>query len=246
MPVVRRVESMTGPIWHFPEAVVGFKDEGGEVLRVFAVDGRTLFARGRATVSGVVYDSTAGQLLDGAFVGLEGTERLTFSGADGSYWLTDLPQGRYNVTFSHPRLDFLGLSPSPDGLEVRLRENVETKLDLAVPSPNTVVGRLCGEVEDVEMGLLLGHVRNAEPDTALVTEASVRIVWVEEGAPQPSPHFLETKTDSLGVYRVCVPRTAALSIEVFADSTSLTAVSTRFGESALHVVDVVLGREEGR
>ena len=30
MPVVRRVESMTGPIWHFPDAVVGFKDEGGE------------------------------------------------------------------------------------------------------------------------------------------------------------------------------------------------------------------------
>ena len=242
MPVVRRVESMTGPIWHFPEAVVGFKEEGGEVMRVFAVDGRTLFARGRATVSGVVFDSTTGQLLDGAFVGLEGTERLTFSGADGSYWLTDLPQGRYNVTFSHPRLDFLGLVDSPNEREVRLRENVDTELNLSVPSPKSIVDRLCGaEVED-GVGLLLGSVRNAAPDTSIVADAAVRIVWVSEGE---SPRFLATSTDSLGVYRACVPKTAALSIEVTVDALPLSAVSTTFGESELHVVDVVLGRPKG-
>jgi hypothetical protein len=112
MLVVRRVESMTGPIWHFPEAVVGFRDEGGEVLRVFAVDGRSL----------------------------------------------------------------------PERLEVRLRENVETVLDLAVPSPLTIVDRLCGLAEEDEVGLLLGHVRNPAPDTTLVSDAAVRIVWVAEGA----------------------------------------------------------------
>ena len=241
MPVVRRVESMTGPIWHFPDAVVGFKDEGGEVLRVFAVDGRTLFARGRATVSGVVVDSTTGQPLDGAFIGLEGTERLTFSGADGSYWLTDLPQGRYNVTFSHPRLDFLGLVDSSDEREVRLREDVDTELNLAVPSSETILDRLCGEVGEAEVGLLLGHVRRPAPDTSLVTDASVRIVWVAEGE---TPRVLATATDSLGVYRACVPRTAALSIEVTADSLPLRAVSTTFGDDLLHVVDIDLERAE--
>ena len=53
MPLVRRREGMLGPVWQFQEAVVGFEQEGGEVARVFATDGRTVYARGRATVTGV-------------------------------------------------------------------------------------------------------------------------------------------------------------------------------------------------
>ena len=110
-----------------------------------------------------------------------------------------------------------------------------------MPSPETILDRHCGEVGEAEVGLLLGHVRRPEPDTSLVTDASVRIVWVAEGE---TPRVLDTATDSLGVYRACVPRTAALSIEVTADSLPLRAVSTTFGDDLLHVVDIDLERAQ--
>jgi hypothetical protein len=243
MPVVRRVESMTGAIWHFPEAVVGFYEEGGEVLRVFSVDGRTLYARGRAGLTGVVFDSTTGAGLAGAYVHLAGTQRATYSGADGSYMLTDLPQGRYNVTFSHPLTALIGFQDPPDGDEVRLRDGEVLTANLATPSPETIVGRLCGDAEGEELGLLVGHVRAAAGDS-IVAGAEVRIVWLDSGGGQPSPRMLEAETDSLGIYRACVPKAASLSVEATTDSLPLKAVPTTFGESMFHVVDIVLETSE--
>ncbi len=86
--------------------------------------------------------------------------------------------------------------------------------------------------------------RHAAPDTTVVPNAAVRIVWIPEGARSTTPRSHEIVTDSVGVYRACVPRTAALSIEVAVDSLQFTAVSTMFGDAVLHVVDVELERPE--
>jgi hypothetical protein len=243
MPLVRRVESMKGPVWHFPEAVVGFEQEGGEVLRVYATDGRTVYARGRATVSGVVFDSTTGRGLEGAYVRLAGTERVTVSEADGSYWLTDLPEGRYTVTFAHPRATLFGVGDPPDEENVRLRSERVARADLALPSAGALVDRLCPETAGIDTGLLVGRVREATHDS-LVTEAGVRIVWLAEDTGGATPRWLEVTTDSLGTYRACVPRNAPLSVEVTADSRPMTAVPAMFGETAVLVLDVQLRAPE--
>jgi hypothetical protein len=243
MPVVRRVESMTGAIWHFPEAIVGYYEEGGEVLRVFSVDGRTLFARGRASLTGVVFDSTTGTGLPDAYVFLAGTEQATISDATGNYWLTDLPQGRYNVTFSHALADLFGFEGPQDEQEIRLHDGEVTTANLAIPSLRTIVDRRCGVDTENGLGLLVGHVRDVVRDT-IVVGANVRIVWMTTNSGQSEPRVLDTRTDSLGIYRACVPRAASLSVEASADSLPMSAVSTTFGEMLLHVVDVELGGAE--
>jgi hypothetical protein len=243
MPVVRRVESMTGAIWHFPEAIVGFYEEGGEVLRVFSVDGRTLFARGRASLTGVVFDSTTGAGLEGAYVYLAGTQQATYSDATGNYWLTDLPQGRYNVAFSHELTALYGYLDPPHEEEVRLRDGEVATATLALPSQETIVANMCGDDEGLDLGLLVGRVRDVARDT-VVADAEVRIVWLDSGGGRTTPNVLNAESDSLGIYRACVPRSASLSVEVSGDSLPMRAVSTTFGEDTIHVVDVELFRTD--
>ena len=52
------------------------------------------------SVSGTVTDATSGQALAGANVVLEGTSLGAAADADGSYTITDVPNGTYTVTAS--------------------------------------------------------------------------------------------------------------------------------------------------
>ncbi len=244
MPLVVAVESLKGPIWDFPEAVVGFEEEGGEVMKVYAGDGRTVFARDRATVSGIVYDSTTGQRLGGAFVSLDGTDWVTISQPDGRYWLTDLPDGTYQLVFTHPRAALFGLT---DSWSVRLREGQESYRDLAIPPNDVIVERRCGARGD-EVGLLLGNIYEEGTD-AVVADADVKVTWLEETAGAESLRSLAVRTDSTGVYRACVPRGAPLSVEVTIADELVSAVPAVFGESKLHLMDIRVKRpvtDEGR
>jgi hypothetical protein len=233
MPMVRSVPSIKGPVWNSPEGVVGFREEGGEVMKIYAADGRTVFARDRATVSGMVIDSSTGQGLPGAFVRLEGTDWVTISQPDGSYWLTDLPEGRYQITFTHPRTEFFGLT---DTWPVRLREGREAKADLAIPPLPTIVERRCG-ARGTGVGLLLGYIRDDVTDS-VVPNALVQITWLEDGDNVGALRTLDITTDSTGVYRACVPRGAPLSVEVRVEDVLLTAVPAVFEDQAMRVMDI--------
>ena len=238
MPVVRRSEGMQGPVWQFQEAVVGFKQEGGEVNRVFAPDGRTVYARERATVAGVVFDSTAGVGLAGAYVRLSGTSFVTISRADGSFWLTDLPKGDYTVSFAHPRAVLLGVDP--DLVEVDLELGEVLQADLALPPAETVVERACPESPGFDQGLLVGKVAYAESDS-LVTGANVRVVWLQEGA---DPTWRQVITNSQGIYRLCVARGVPLSVEVTMVDGPATSVPAMFGDNPVQVLDIEVRNEQ--
>ena len=237
MPVVRRREGMQGPVWQFQEAVVGFKQEGGEVTRVFAPDGRTMYARERATVAGVVFDSTSGGGLVGAYVRLAGTNLVTVSQPGGGYWLTDLPDGDYGITFTHPRAALLGVEP--DVVEVALERGTVTRIDLALPSAEALVTRACTESTGFEQGLLVGRISDQSPDST-VSGARVRVVWLQSGARGADPTWSEVITDSQGVYRICVARRVPLSVEVSVAGMPMTATPAVLGESAVHVLDISL------
>jgi hypothetical protein len=230
MPVVRKVESLKGPVWDLQEAIVGFEEEGGEVRRVFALDGRTVYARGRAMVRGVVFDSTTGAGLAGAFVRLTGTDWVTITQIDGSYWLPDLPEGRYAVSFSHPRAALYGVT---DEQPVALTLGREAVVNLALPSPGTIVQRRCAPRLVEEQGLLVGRVRRVGTDSALAG-ARVLVAWLDGDRLRT----LEMRTDSLGVYRACVPRRAPLSVEVAAEGAAEISVPAVFGDLPVHVLDV--------
>lgn len=73
---------------------------GGEVIRAVS-DGDTVHRAFRASVSGIVFDSTSNVPLTGVRVSLAGTGYGTTTDSSGRYTLGDLPPGRYRIAFEH-------------------------------------------------------------------------------------------------------------------------------------------------
>lgn len=94
--------------------VVAVVEVGGEVTRV---DEAAEEPR-RASVAGMVWDSTRTAAVAGARVFLDGTEYAARSGADGRFRIEQVPEGRYRLLWSHPRADSLGFTPLPAAVEV--------------------------------------------------------------------------------------------------------------------------------
>lgn len=112
--------------------MVGFIEDGGEVMEIAGAGGAPVRGAELASVTGVVFDSVAAVPLAGAVVELIGTEYTTTAGEDGRYGLAELPVGEYSLTFSHPRTALYDLEPP----EIPLRVGSAAALvrDLFVPA----------------------------------------------------------------------------------------------------------------
>jgi hypothetical protein len=237
MPLVVRNQTLKGPVWDLVQAVAGYEDEGGVVRRVYAGDGRTLFARDRGTVRGTVFDSTVGRGLPNAFVRLAGTDHVTITQADGSFWLPDLPEGRYTIVVDHPRAALLGVMPDA---AVSLVAAGEVRVDLALPAVPTLAHRYCSDRPRAGvLGLLVGRVRDQATSTE-VAGAAVQVVWLTGEGPEQRERRAEVPTDSTGSYRLCVPTGAALSVELWAGGRLLAATPAIVGVSGLLVADLTI------
>ncbi len=106
-----------------------------------------------AVVRGVVYDSIAGERVAGATVRVAGGNVRASAGLDGRYELRGVRPGMHRVTFSHPRLDSLGVTTG--WRTVELQPGGVLELDLVVPSWTTLLARSCGEAG---AGSLVGYV----------------------------------------------------------------------------------------
>jgi hypothetical protein len=163
---------------------------------------------------GTVTDSLTGtpRALEGAEVWLDRSPLSALTDQRGGYRLQGLPPGRYLVTFSHPLLDSLGVAPPIH--EVDVAPGVDTRLDLATPASGAVVARLCGEVADSTLGVLIGTVRDVVSETP-VPGAVASVSWAETvigtGGIRRNERRVEGTTDSLGIYAVCgVPTDVAV------------------------------------
>lgn len=237
MPLVVQNQTLKGPVWDLVQAIAGYEEEGGVVRRVYAGDGRLLYARDRTTVRGTVFDSTSGHGLTNAFVRLAGTDHVTITQADGSYWLPGVSEGRYSVTVEHPRAALLGVMPEA---EVSLGSGGEERVDLALPSAPTLARRHCSDPSRRgRLGLLVGRVRD-DASGMEVADATVQVVWLIGDAAEPRERRTQTPTDSTGAYRLCVPRGAPLSVELWADDQLLAATPALVGASGLLVADLTI------
>ena len=141
--------------------------------------------RGQASarVTGMVYDSVARNVLADVtvqFVAADdsGLSRgfSTRTDSVGRYALADVPPGRYLAGFFRTANDTLGIETSARVIDLRTGEQ---RIDLATPSPRTVIRNMCPEKETSDpTGLLIGHVRSADTDDAIV-DASVVVEWAE-------------------------------------------------------------------
>ena len=136
----------------------------------------------RSLVTGQVYDSIARQPMPGVTVQLvnadaPGTGRpaLAVTDSTGRYSMSDVAPGRYLAGFFHQALDTLGLEIPPRLVEVG---RGTMRIDLATPSPRTIVRTICPTVNADSTGLFMGSVRATDSEAA-IEGARVVVEWSE-------------------------------------------------------------------
>jgi hypothetical protein len=162
--------------------LVALQEEGGEVRRVTDATGRVLSSANGATLAGTIFDSLRAEPLAGARVYLEGTPYETRTDSAGGFRIEDLPEGRYQATFTHPHLDSLRAVHPPRPVD--LAEGRESSVFLALtpsmvptarPSiPGGGVAARPGGAGTEASGRIVGQV--LEPTTGeAVADAAVRL-----------------------------------------------------------------------
>lgn len=200
---------------HTATRVTAVVEEGGEVVAI-STPGPTRKSSGRAALSGTVVDSLTGKPLHGAIVFLSGTSFRDTTDSSGRYRISSVPGGRYTVSFVHPKLRALGITPSSRRSEIHPPS--EATVDLAIPYLGSLLQRYCPAIRENE-GMLVGSVketRTGQPvarvqvragwraDTGLRTGAMSRRVF-ESGTVEVTAEtgWVEVTTDDSGFFRVC-------------------------------------------
>lgn len=194
------------------------------------------------TVTGIVFDSLAGEPLEGAFVIAAPSGVSAVTDATGRFVLySDTVATR--LTAYHPALDQIGLG----ALVVDRPAGRRRAITLATPSLLTLWPQLCDGPRPLggRSGIVTGTARLADGSTRLAG-ASVIAQWPrpDYAVGGPDPRSREVRTDSLGNFLIC-------GVEEFVD-VSLAAISREYESGVITLppdarsvrrIDLVLGAE---
>jgi len=148
------------------------------------------------SLHGVVFDSIRSLPLMGAEVLLWNTTHRAVTDAEGRFSLTAIEKGGYHVTFFHPELARLGVSPVPLWVEVGTDS---VHVELFTPSALTIEMAACAlEGQAVGTGALVGRVSDLETGIGL-PDARVTIAWEDAGTLVSR----SLSTDGEGRYAAC-------------------------------------------
>ena len=191
------------------------------ILLVSSIAGAQQPAAGRATLSGIVFDSVAGRPLVGATVQITGAvgtvvgkSASAITDSAGRYAVRDLAPGKYVAGFFHDALDTLGLVGEPVAVTVG---DADVTADLATPSPRTIIRTICGQQSVTDsLGLLIGHVY-ATGSTRPIERATVTVEWgetvIEKGNIRQRNMAADATTAEPGWFAMCdVPGEIELTV----------------------------------
>jgi hypothetical protein len=214
LPVTGATNAWWDPTKRYAYVLTGRHEEGGEVLHVTDQSGRNLFNHERASLAGFVADSTRGAPLAGAIVRVEGTPYRDTTDADGAFQIPDLPEGKFKVSFTHPRLDSLGVS-APEAT-VQLAEGSMTRVELAIPSPKAQLASGC-PAPSGDAANLVGILRD-EATRVPLPFASLTLhrgTSPGSGSAGAAGQLAQGQTDATGAFRMCgVPAGSGLGLSV--------------------------------
>ena len=163
----------------------------------------------RARIVGTVYDSIAKHGLSGAMVRIVRADdpsvgRSVTSDALGGFVYDSVPAGTWLASFLHPMLDSLRLEPGV--VRIDIQDAGAISLPLSIPSARTLVALSCRAPLAADMGVIVGEVRRASDDAALVG-ATVEVSWPEwvlqRGRMVTDQRIRTATTDSLGRFTLC-------------------------------------------
>jgi hypothetical protein len=203
-------------------------EEGGEVLSTRSGSGTRQLAE-LGTVQGVVYDGAMGDPLPGARISLAGTSYAATTDSAGRFLMNAVPEGAYEIRYSHPELDRLKLHPAAESLTVVRGEASRVELVLAANARADAITRMCAEDPDHvgdNTGILWGRIAD-ETTGATVAGATLEVNWrriagrPDEQRPDQisvaglmlSQESVVVETDAIGSFLICgLPSTSRLDV----------------------------------
>lgn len=204
----------------------------------------------RAVLSGIVFDSVAGQPLVGATVQITGARgsvvgrrASAITDTAGRFSVRDLVPGRYVAGFFHDALDTLGLVGEPVAFDVG---DVEASVNLSTPSPRTIIGTICGPTSVTDsLGLLIGHV-NASGTTTPLAGATVTVEWgetlIERGSIRQRNMAADATTQGPGWFAMCdVPGEVELTVSASSGADSSGFVNVEVPRTGIRHVTFFVG-----
>lgn len=196
---------------------------------------------GTARMVGTVFDSTSMELLEGARVAVIGTNAFGDTDDNGWFELEDVPAGTHWVSFFHPRLQTLGVSPP--SRQVTFQKDATAQIDLAVPSQRTLLKGWCRAEQPGE-----GYAALAGTVTDSLTGVPMprAIVTASPADAQFGVEPVEVRTDESGYYRMCaVPGGRPLRLQAhFGNSSGRSmTVSVEPGEARMQDLMLLMSAE---
>ena len=199
MPSVVRIVTRVGR----RDSLAGYQENGGEAVPVETVN------RAVAGLTGTVFDSTTGRLLEGVVVSIAGGAYADTTDAAGFYRIETPTQGDFAVSYSHPRFYLFGLAPVVRS--ARLTKGEIDTVRVATPGTTQLRQRLCPrDTVDAETTVLVGRAVDSVSGAPLtgrtvttqwggfaLRRAAGRVAVNEQGTAA------EIDTDDQGVFRLC-------------------------------------------
>jgi hypothetical protein len=189
---------------------------------------------GKAKITGVVVDSLNARYLPDADILVDGTNIATRTDSLGKFTVEDLAPGTYRVGVFHPLLDTLGLSivTAP----FRIGPDSVSYVVLAVPSPETLVARMCPSPGDpTAASAIVGIVEDPETGKT-IPQTEVSISWVQievskEVGIRRTPRLLHAITDSAGHFQLCgLPSGLEATLQAHRGGSSTPELPVTLGE----------------
>jgi carboxypeptidase family protein/TonB-dependent receptor-like protein len=206
--------------------------------------------RAQVTLVGTVTDSVSRRPLAGTLVQImrdsTNRPRSTHSDSLGAYRFDSLTAGSYIIGFFDPMLDSIGIELTPR--RIRVGPESPTHVDLAIPSPKTIIGGLCASASSNDsLGMLLGHVRDAESGMPRVGD--VTVTWMElsigQGGIRRERRQFPSKTDVMGWYAFCgIPSDVEVTVSARADSLESGVVELRVPAGGILIRDFFVSRAD--
>ena len=182
-----------------------------------------------ATVRGIVFDSVSGGVLPGAEVRIAGRSVRTVSDLSGRFELHDVHPGMHRLTFSHPRLDSLGVTPGWSTIVAESGEQLE--VDLAVPRWETLLALSCGERG---AGALVGVVRSRKG----LTVGGAIVEVLDAVCPDSLP--ITDMTDQYGGYVLCDAPAGVIRVRASRGGSRSESVEARVLPESFTQIDLTL------
>jgi hypothetical protein len=206
--------------------LLGTHEEGGRIVSLEMERPRRTAPTTTVAVRGTVR-TASGEPLPGARAFLSGTGHSSVTDREGQYAMLDVPLGRYRLSFTHPRLDTLGIV----GPVVEIDADPSREHELRMPGDTAIARSVCAAQGTEASGhpptMLYGYVRDGD-SPAVVPEATVTVSWRVSIARGPTvgvrEQTLEAQADASGSYQVCgLPRDLQVSVRATRGSRRGTA-----------------------